>query len=576
MEPASAGGTSRGAAAHIRLVLLLSFTVGVSGCGGSPPAMSTPSSRTLTSILISPVAPTVALDQRQQLTATGLFSDGSKQDMTQTVAWASTQPAVASISKSGLAWGKQIGSAKLTATSGSVTSSDTLTVSAAALVSIALSPQSLSVPKGAAQQLNAIATFSDGTQQNITNSATWSSAQSGIATVSATGVVTAQAVGSATITAASASVSGSATLTVSPAVLVAIAVSPQSLSVPKGRTQQLNAIATFSDGTQQDITNSATWSSASSSIATVSATGVVTAQAVGSATITVASASVSGSDTLTVSPAILVSIAVAPANSSIVLGATEQFTSTGTFSDGSTQGLTNSTAWSSANSSLVSISPAGVAVADAVGSTTISANLNGLSGSANVKVQEGSTFTESPFDVLALSGTHLAVLQGLCGFLKANTKGICTCGTVEGGVGVDGPTDSSSDSTVEPQLLLNYFSNANNSATNLDATVRVANVGMTSGPLCAMVYVFDAQQEMTECCGCPVSQDGLLTLSVNHDLTNHPATGIRPEAGVIEIVSAESVSNQSCDASNVAPGGELSAWATHLQRLTTPPSGKRQ
>ena len=490
MEPASAGGTSRGAAAHICLVLLLSFTVGVSGCGGSPPAMSTPSSRTLTSILISPVAPTVALDQRQQLTATGLFSDGSKQDMTQTVAWASTQPAVASISKSGLAWGKQIGSAKLTATSGSVTSSDTLTVSAAALVSIAVSPQSLSVPKGAAQQLNAIATFSDGTQQNITNSATWSSA--------------------------------------------------------------------------------------SSSIATVSATGVVTAQAVGSATITVASASVSGSDTLTVSPAILVSIAVAPANSSIVLGATEQFTSTGTFSDGSTQGLTNSTAWSSANSSLVSISPAGVAVADAVGSTTISANLNGLSGSANVKVQEGSTFTESPFDVLALSGTHLAVLQGLCGFLKANTKGICTCGTVEGGVGVDGPTDSSSDSTVEPRLLLNYFSNANNSATNLDATVRVANVGMTSGPLCAMVYVFDAQQEMTECCGCSVSQDGLQTLSVNHDLTNHPATGIRPEAGVIEIVSAESVSNQSCDASNVAPGGELSAWATHLQRLTTPPSGKRQ
>jgi hypothetical protein len=88
---------------------------------------------------------------------------------------------------------------------------------------------------------------------------------------------------------------------------------------------------------------------------------------------------------------------------------------------------------------------------------------------------------------------------------------------------------------------------------------------MTGGTLCAMIYVFDARQEMTECCGCSISSDGIRTLSVQNDLTSHPATGITPQAGVIEIVSAASVGNQSCDASNASPAGELAAWGTHLQ-----------
>jgi uncharacterized protein YjdB len=591
MDSASRGGTRRGVAADLLPVFLLSLTIVASGCGGSLSSVGRSSTNTLTSIAISPVTPSVAQGQSQQLTAAGVFSDGSKQDMTQTVTWASTQPSVASISHAGLALGNLVGSVKITATSGSVTASDTLTVTSATLVSIAVSPQNLSVPKGTGQPLNAVATFSDGsqrnitdsatwsvvptgiaivsgtgvftgqavgsatvtaslasisgsdalivspaavvsiavsprslsvpkgmptplsavatfsdgTQQNITGSATWSAAPPGVATISAAGVVTGQAVGSATITASLASVSGSDALTVSPAALVSIAVNPQNLSVPKGTTTPLSAVATFSDGTQQNISASVAWSAAPNGIATVSANGVVTGQAVGSATITASFASVSGSDALTVSPAILVSIAVAPASPSILLGATEQFASTGTFSDGSTQVLTNSTAWSSANSSIVSISPAAVAFAGAVGTTTISATSGAVSGSAPV--------------------------------------------------------------TVAAQSMLTYFSQANYPATTLDATVRITNVGMTNGPLCAMVYVFDTRQEMTECCACSLSPDDLRTLSVNNDLTNHPATGVIPHAGVIEIISAQPGSNQACNASNGSPAGELSAWSTHIQIL---------
>jgi len=499
---AGAGKTSRGATAHIRLALLLSFAATLSGCGGMPAGMGAlPANKTLVSILISPVAPSLALGQSQQFTATGVFSDGTKQDLTQTVSWASAPPSVASISQSGLVWGKLSGSATVTARSGTVAASDSLTVSPAVMISIAVNPQTVSVAKGAAQQLNAIATFSDGSQQNITNSATWSIAPSGIAIVSAAGMVTAQAIGSATITASSASLTGRGALNVSPAVLVSIALTPQGVSVPKGSAQQLSSIAVFSDGTQQNVTGSTIWSVAPPNIATVSPTGTFTAQAAGSATVIASFASMSGSDTLTVSPAVMVSLAVAPSNSSVVLGTSKQLTSYGIFSDGSSQDLTKSATWSSANSSTVSISPAGVAVANAVGSATVSASSNGQTGSAKI--------------------------------------------------------------TVMPQLLLNYFSN--NSLANPDATVQVSNVGMTGGTLCAMIYVFDARQEMTECCGCSISSDGIRTLSVQNDLTSHPATGITPQAGVIEIVSASSVGNQSCDATNAYPAGELVAWGTHLQ-----------
>ncbi len=102
----------------------------------------------------------------------------------------------------------------------------------------------------------------------------------------------------------------------------------------------------------------------------------------------------------------------------------------------------------------------------------------------------------------------------------------------------------------------------------MDGTVYVTNVGMTDSSLCAMVYVFDTQQEMTECCACSASPDDRRTLSINNNLTNQPATGVAPAAGVIEIVSADAGS-QDCNASSSTPGGELRAWSTHIQVAET-------
>ena len=110
---------------------------------------------------------------------------------------------------------------------------------------------------------------------------------------------------------------------------------------------------------------------------------------------------------------------------------------------------------------------------------------------------------------------------------------------------------------------LNYFSN--NAAPAPDATVRIDNPGLTYGNLCAMIYVFDADQQLTECCGCVETHNGLRTLSVRSNLTSNPLTGVVSRNGVIKIVSA-AVNNSPCDpTSNVSPKANLRAWVTHVQ-----------
>jgi hypothetical protein len=109
---------------------------------------------------------------------------------------------------------------------------------------------------------------------------------------------------------------------------------------------------------------------------------------------------------------------------------------------------------------------------------------------------------------------------------------------------------------------VNYF--ANNIAAAPDATVRIDNPGVTYGNLCAMVYVFDNDQQLTECCGCVETQDGLRTMSVKHDLTSNPLTGVVSNNGAIKIVAA-ATNGSPCDpTANVSPKANLRIWATHI------------
>ena len=86
----------------------------------------------------------------------------------------------------------------------------------------------------------------------------------------------------------------------------------------------------------------------------------------------------------------LSSIAVTPANPSVVAGATQQFTATGTYSDGSSQNLTSSVAWTSTSTAVATINSSGLASAVSAGSTTIRATLTSIIGSTGMTVTAAS------------------------------------------------------------------------------------------------------------------------------------------------------------------------------------------
>jgi hypothetical protein len=177
--------------------------------------------------------------------------------------------------------------------------------------------------------------------------------------------------------------------------LVSIALTPANPSIALGLTQQFAATGTFTGGRKADLTTSVTWSSLPRTVATINAAGLASSASQGSATITATLNAIKGSTTLSVTAPVLESIAVTPANASIAAGTTQQFTATGTYSDGSKQNLTSTATWSSSAPGVATISTTGLASAVAPGQTTIEAASGAINGSTTLTVTAGFVLTGS-------------------------------------------------------------------------------------------------------------------------------------------------------------------------------------
>jgi trimeric autotransporter adhesin len=353
----------------------------------------------IVSISLTPSVTTVPISGRARFTATGIFDDSSTQDISMSSAWTSTNTAVATVGSTsgtyGSATGLNSGTTNINANFGyagaSAIGSAQLNVSTATLTSISLSPGSGLVAPGSALQFIATATFSDGTKQSLGSSLSWSSSDTNVATVSTAGAAVGQSPGVVTITATSGSVSGTASLVVESAALSSIQVAPQTASVPNTIQTQFKAIGTFANGDTQDLTSAVTWTSSSSSIATVSnaagSIGVATGVQPGTVTISAVFKGQVGTASLTVTNATLSSIAVTPASPVISLGGSQAFTATGTFSDSSVMAVTNQVSWSSTNPAVATINANGSASGIASGTSTVTGTLNGVSGTAILTVQ---------------------------------------------------------------------------------------------------------------------------------------------------------------------------------------------
>jgi 6-phosphogluconolactonase (cycloisomerase 2 family) len=210
-----------------------------------------------------------------QYAATALFSDGSTKDASSTATWTSSSTSVATISSTGLATGIGLGTTNIGATfSGVSAQSEPLLVDQ--LNSITISPSPVTAPLGSTVQFTAIGnfTFASGGTSNldVSSQVTWASSNTAVATVDNTGNATAVSPGgpiNITATSCDGITVGTAKLTVGAPAATSLVVTPAKITISTGTTTLFTAMEMLSNGTTQPPANPVTWSSGTTTVATI-------------------------------------------------------------------------------------------------------------------------------------------------------------------------------------------------------------------------------------------------------------------------------------------------------------------
>ena len=355
----------------------------------------------LQSLQVNPASAAIPKGTTQNFTAMAIYSDGTKQDVTSSTTWGSTNAGVASIDSAGTATAGSQGSTQINATYQTSSGAASLAVNAATVQSIHVTPSSASLAKGTSLQLAASAILSDGSSQDVTNSVTWSSNLTSVCTVTASAFTTAAGVGTCNVTATSGAISGGASLSVTAATLSGITINPPNPSVNSGGSVQLTATGTFSDGSTQNLTSSLTYLSSKPLVASVNASGLLQGLLPGSATITASLGSVSATVNVTITAALLQGINLGTGAVTVAAGVSVQLTATGSYSDGSSQDLSATVTWTSSAPSIATVDAAGKVTGLGVGSATFTATLGAITGTVNVTV--------SPATIVSISLNPLSV-----------------------------------------------------------------------------------------------------------------------------------------------------------------------
>ena len=280
------------------------------------------------------------------------------------------------------------------------------------LSEITITPADTGMAIGTTLQLTGTGMLSDGVTF-LESFLTWTSSNDAIATVDSTGLVTAPSAtagavtGTVTITATETdshtNVSGSTTVTI--CTVTAIDVTPVSPSMAVNTTFQFTATATLSQlssgvSPTQIVTSYMTWTSSNDAIATVDATGIVTAGSVTGIPVTITAIEgdairvpsdpqLVAETVLTVTDTALSSIAVTADNTSITTGSTQaQLTATGTYGDATTAVITSSMIWSSSDTTIATVDTTGLVTGVSPGTATITATdpITAVAGTLDITV----------------------------------------------------------------------------------------------------------------------------------------------------------------------------------------------
>ena len=371
--------------------------------GQSAESTFTVNNAAVTSLTIDPVIWNVPAGEIRRFSVQAVYSNGTTAEIGWMADWVSSDSAVASVGSGrmdrGVVRALSSGNATITATYQGLQVTSNVTVSAAVVTSVQVTPFMPTMTVGQTQQFQAVAVLSDGTTSNVTRQAAWVSTDTAVAGVSngwrSGGNVTAVGPGNATLRATFDGVTGETAVTVSNSSIDRIQVTPFVPTVPVGYGLSMRATAIFTDGTTLDITDIASWSVGDSNLAAVSnangSKGWLTTLNAGATTINVQYMGTTGSTNLTVSAVTLTGITVTPDVATVAPGQNVSFTAIGDFDDGSTFNITWFVTWNSSDLTVADVSNAwwswGQATGFAPGTTTITATEGTIVGSADLTVQ---------------------------------------------------------------------------------------------------------------------------------------------------------------------------------------------
>ena len=333
------------------------------------------------SVAMSPATASLSIGQLVQLTATAQDSTGAPLPG-RVVTWTSSNDAVAHVTADGLVTGAAPAAATVTAASEGKSSAATITVTQVPVATVSVSPGSASLSVGQTAQLTAMLRDANGNPLSG-RTLSWSSNNPAVATVSASGLATAIAAGSAVITAASEGKSGTASIGVGvpQATLVRIILAPDTATVNAGKTQQFSVSGKYSDSSSAPV--SATFAATGGTITT---NGLYTAsQTAGTFSVIATSANLADTSTVAVVRPPVASVVVNPALDTVPVGQTLQLTATPR--DAAGTALTGRVVtWASSNAAVATVSSSGLLTAVAPGFVVITATSEGVNGTSNILV----------------------------------------------------------------------------------------------------------------------------------------------------------------------------------------------
>jgi uncharacterized protein YjdB len=296
--------------------------------------------------------------------------------------WSSADAAVATVDASGLVTARAPGSTRIVAAAGEVEDeAPLLVVNPVDRVSVA--PISSTTTVGKTVQLSGRA--EDGNGRQLTGPPiSWQSSVLSVATVSATGLVTAVSPGTATITASSSGKRASAAVTVL-APVAGLHIAPTSIQLHPGDSLRLNATSLDPQGNSLPG-RTVTWSASDPQVARISASGLLVATGVGTAFVIAEAEGQRDSVRLQVQASVR-RVKVRPEQKTLRPGDTVQLE--GIPQDAGGRALSGrELVWTSSNSSLATVSSSGLVTAVAHGAATITATVEGVAGNAAVIVQD--------------------------------------------------------------------------------------------------------------------------------------------------------------------------------------------